>query len=190
MKRWWYFVIGAIVGVGAVATIVFGYFKLGFAPVAANAAPMPFEKMFAQAALHAHRKDAANVQPPIAPNEANLLAGARAYRNSCAVCHSLPEHGKTDLQAGMYPSPPMLLSGKGVTDDPPGETHWVIRNGIRMTGMPAFADTFNDEKLWQVTLLLAHANDLPPSVQQILREPDSVPVTSVPRSQAADAVRH
>ena len=90
----------------------------------------------------------------------------------------------------MYPSPPMLLSGKGVTDDPPGETHWVVQNGIRMTGMPAFAGTFTDEKLWQVTLLLAHAHDLPRSVQDALRQPDEVPVASGPAAVGPAASKH
>ena len=178
MTRGWSFVIGVAVGVIAVAGLVFGYFELGFAPAAANASPMPFEKRFARAALRAHRKEGAKTQPAIAANETNLLAGARAYRESCAVCHSLPGGGKTELQAGMYPDPPMLLSGKGVTDDPPGETYWVVKNGIRMTGMPGFGASFSEEKLWQVTLLLAHAQELPPAVQDLLRQPDRAPVLS------------
>lgn len=123
MNRWAYFGIGVAAGVVAVAALVTGYFELGFAPAAANAPPMPFEKMFAHAALDAQRSRGAKVNPPIDASESNLLAGARVYRASCAICHSLPAQGKTQLQAGLYPSAPMLLSGKGVTDDPPGETH-------------------------------------------------------------------
>jgi hypothetical protein len=37
---------------------------------------------------------------------------------------------------GMYPQPPELFKGKGVTDDPAGETYWKVANGIRLTGMP------------------------------------------------------
>ena len=75
----------------------------------------------------------------------------------------------------MYPAPPLLLTGKGVTDDPVGVTHWVIQNGIRMTGMPSFDKAFSDQELWQISLLLSRAHDLPPAVQDLLKQPDSVP---------------
>jgi thiosulfate dehydrogenase len=137
---------------------------------------MPFERYFANAALRSARGKAANVKSPLPATEPSLLAGARNYRKSCAFCHGLPDIPKTDVQEGMYPPPPPLLSGKGVTDDPVGETHWVVQNGIRMTGMPAFDRVFSDDELWQISQLLLHANALPSTVQQLLKEPDSVPV--------------
>jgi mono/diheme cytochrome c family protein len=76
----------------------------------------------------------------------------------------------------MYPPPPALLHGTGVTDDPVGRTHWVIQNGIRMTGMPGFKDTYSDEQIWDIALLLARASHLPASVQQLLNQPDTAPV--------------
>jgi thiosulfate dehydrogenase len=178
VRSWVDFIIGLIVGVVAVIVVVVCYFRLGFAPVAVSAAPMPFEKDLAQAALHRKTEGAAGVQSPIEASESNLLAGARAYRASCAICHSLPGVGETELHQGMYPKPPALLTGKGVTDDPVGETHWVVQHGIRMTGMPSFAGVFSDTQLWQVSLLLARAHDLPPSVQDLLKQPDMVPVQS------------
>ena len=155
---------------------VYIYFHFGFAPIAANAGTMPFEKQLARAALHNKTDAAAKDQSPVQPTEPNLLAAARAYRDSCAVCHSLPGRGKTDIAKGMFPTPPQLLTGKGVTDDPVGSTHWVVKNGIRMTGMPAFDRVFNEDQLWQLSLLLAHAHELPASVQQLLNQPDTVPV--------------
>jgi thiosulfate dehydrogenase len=142
-----------------------------------------------RAALHAHSEEGANEKPPIEPDGANLLAGADVYRHSCAFCHSLPGHGKTEVETGMYPTPPMLLTGEGVRDDPPGETHWVIKNGIRMTGMPAFVNTLSDRAIRQVTLLLARSHELPPAVQHALTQPDSIPVAGsnggpIPLTQA------
>ncbi len=172
------FLIGLIVGVVCTMAALFGYFFFGFAPVAASSAPMPMERYLAGAALRSARHKAAGVQPPFEATEAHLMAGARNYRSSCAVCHGLPGVGKTPIQAGMYPHPPALLTGEGVTDDPPGETHWVIQKGIRMTGMPSFEGAYSDEQLWEVALLLAHADKLPPAVQEFLRQPDRVPVES------------
>ena len=64
----------------------------------------------------------------------------------------------------MFPKPPQLFDGKGVTDDPVGETYWKVSNGIRLTGMPAFFGSLTDEQLWQVSQLLANAKKLPAGV--------------------------
>jgi mono/diheme cytochrome c family protein len=56
-----------------------------------------------------------------------------------------------------------------VTDDRIGETYWKAKNGIRLTGMPGYGDTLTDSQLWQVSLLLLHAHELPASVQLALR---------------------
>ncbi len=66
----------------------------------------------------------------------------------------------------MFPTPPTLLEGKGVTDDPAGETYWKVANGIRLTGMPAFQTSMTTTQMWQVSLLLAKANQLPDSVKR------------------------
>ena len=68
----------------------------------------------------------------------------------------------------MYPHSPLLFKGTGVTDDPPGETHWTIANGIRLTGMPSFKNTLTDTQVWQVTQLLANADKIPDSVEGVL----------------------
>jgi mono/diheme cytochrome c family protein len=179
------FIIGVIVGVAGIIAAVFCYFVGGFAPVAVGSGAMPLERYFAKTVMHSAAKQGADVRSPIEPTEANLLAGAHNYRSTCATCHSLPGIGKTDIQKGMYPPPPLLLTGKGVTDDPVGVTHWVIKNGIRMTGMPSFAAAFTDQDLWELSLLLARANQLPASVQELLKKPDSVPVESAEHATAA-----
>ena len=56
-----------------------------------------------------------------------------------------------------------------MTDDPVGETFWKVRNGIRLTGMPRFDDALSDNEMWQVSLLLFKADQLPAPVQQALK---------------------
>jgi hypothetical protein len=68
----------------------------------------------------------------------------------------------------MYPKPPDLLVGKGVTDDEAGETYWKISNGIRLTGMPGFSRSLSETQMWQIAILLANADKLPPSVKAAL----------------------
>lgn len=177
MRSWREFIVGIVVGAFAVVFCVFLYFRLGFAPMAVSAAPMPFETSFAHMGLRAATRHALATPSPDSPSQENLVEGAKLYRDACAECHGLPNLPNTSLQKNMFPSPPPLLHGKGVTDDPVGRTHWVVANGIRMTGMPSFANIYSDPQLWDVSQLLAHANELPPAALALLQQPDSIPVT-------------
>jgi thiosulfate dehydrogenase len=159
------FLAGLIVGVLLIPAGAYLYFAGGYAPVATGAAPIPFEKMLARKALHARLAKEMPKTVPIEPTEANLLGGAALYKEQCAVCHGLPGAAKTAIAAGMFPKPPQLFQGKGVTDDEPGETYWKVANGIRLTGMPGFGSTLKDDQLWQVSLLLANADKLSEAVK-------------------------
>ena len=107
---------------------------------------------------------------PIASDESNYAAGAHIYREHCAVCHGLPKQPQTAVAKGMYPKPPALLDGKGVTDDPAGETYWKVAGGIRMSGMPGLQQMLSSTEMWQVSILLAHADSLPQKVQDSLSQ--------------------
>jgi thiosulfate dehydrogenase len=162
------FVFGIIVGVAVVIGGVYAYFMYGLAPVATSAQPMPFERQFAKAALHAHVNREMPKDVPLPWDEANLVAGAQVYKQNCAVCHGLPGQDQTPIAKGMFPQPPKLMEGIGVTDDPPQESFWKVQNGIRMTGMPGFQSTLTAPQLWQVSLMLANANKLPQSAKDAL----------------------
>jgi thiosulfate dehydrogenase len=71
----------------------------------------------------------------------------------------------------MYPQPPQLFKGHGVTDDSVGETYWKVANGIRLTGMPAYTNALSETEMWQVCLLLANADKLPLRVHTLLEQP-------------------
>jgi thiosulfate dehydrogenase len=162
------FLIGFVAALVLVAAGAYAYFRFGFAPVATAAPPMPFEMTLAHMALHARIAKEGKAPSPIPPSETNLLAGAQIYREQCAVCHGLAGQPETAIAKGMFPRPPQLFEGHGVTDDPPGETHWKAANGIRLTGMPGFMGSLSDTQLWQVSLMLANADKLPASVKAAL----------------------
>jgi thiosulfate dehydrogenase len=147
------------------------YLALGLAPVATASAPLPFEKLIAGMALDARVSKEAPKSSPIPPSDEAYAAGAHVYRNNCAVCHGLPGQDQTAIAKGEFPKPPELFKGKGVTDDPAGETYWKVANGIRLTGMPGFNGSLSSEQMWQVSLLLSKADKLPAPVQAVLREP-------------------
>src|SRR6476659_4486684 len=180
------FVFGLIVGIVVVPVIVYFYFSRGIAPVATSAPPMPFEKTFARMALHARLDKEVPKSVPIAADEAAYSAGAEVYKQHCAVCHGLPGVPQSAIASGMFPKPPKLMEGTGVTDDPAGETYWKVAGGIRMTGMPGFEKTLSTTQMWQVSLLCANADKLPASVKEALA---AVPPVAPPTSVATPTVK-
>jgi thiosulfate dehydrogenase len=165
------FLIGLIIGLILIPLCVYIYFATGSAPVATAAPPMPFEKTLANAALHARIDKEMPKTVPVPADEPNFLAGANVYRENCAVCHGIPGGTPTAIARGMFPKPPKMLEGTGVTDDSPGETYWKVTNGIRLTGMPGFSESLSQTQMWQVSLMLANANKLPDSVKAALYRP-------------------
>jgi mono/diheme cytochrome c family protein len=181
------FIFGLLLGLLVVPFGAYLYFTGGSAPVATTDSDMPFETFFTQKALNARIAKDMPKTVPIPATEASHLAGADLYKQHCAVCHGLPMAPKTAIALGMYPRPPQLFQGKGVTDDEPGETYWKIFNGIRLTGMPGFSKSLNETQIWQVALLLANADKLPASAKAALVAPivASTPMVSVPPATAA-----
>jgi thiosulfate dehydrogenase len=165
------FLIGLIIGLILIPLCVYIYFATGSAPVATAAPPMPFEKTLANAALQARIAKEMPKTVPVPADEPNFLAGANVYRENCAVCHGIPGGTPTAVARGMFPKPPKMLEGTGVTDDPPGETYWKVANGIRLTGMASFSESLSQTQMWQVSLMLANANKLPDSVKAALYRP-------------------
>lgn len=171
MKTFGTLIVGMILGAVVLVLCGYAYFATGQAPAATSAAPMPFEKMLAHKALDAVISREMPKTVPLQPDEPNLAAGANIYRQHCAVCHGTSGQKETFIAKGMYPHPPKLMEGKGVTDDEPGESYWKVANGIRLTGMPGFRPQLSETQMWQVSLLVANADKLPKSVQDILAAP-------------------
>lgn len=143
----------------------------GGMPVATSGAALPLERWVARASIHAAVSGEADKQSPVALTESALMEGAKDYINDCAGCHGLPGHPKTGFAKALFPHPPQLFeSDEGVTDHPVGVIHWKVKNGIRLTGMPAFADLLNKTQIWQISLLLKNADSLSNPVRQKLNQ--------------------
>jgi thiosulfate dehydrogenase len=163
------FIFGFLFAIVVMAVAGYSYFAFGLAPVATAAPPMPFETTVAKMALNKAVSRAMPQAVPIAASEENFVEGAKNYRTYCAVCHGLPGQAEFAIGKGEFPKPPQLFKGKGVSDDPPGETYWKVANGIRLTGMPAFRQSLSDEQMWQMSLLLANSDKLSGNVKNILQ---------------------
>jgi mono/diheme cytochrome c family protein len=165
------FLLGFVTAFVLIVVAGYGYISLGMAPVATASAPLPFEKKITGMALNARVDKEAPKTSPVAASDEAYAAGAQIYRTNCAVCHGLPGQPQTGIAKGEFPKPPNLFQGKGVTDDPAGETYWKVANGIRLTGMPGFTGSLSTDQMWQVSLLLANADKLPLAVRTALAAP-------------------
>jgi thiosulfate dehydrogenase len=169
--RWFMFGVVSVVAIG----IGGGYLFVTSGGVSLDTAapPLPFERTLADLALKASYAPSANQPNPLSVTDANLLAGAQVYRaQHCAMCHGTPGDPQTAIAGGMFPVPPRLFEASDtVTDDPEGVTFWKITHGIRLSGMPGFTKTLSDTERWQLTMLLAHANKLPPAARAALVRP-------------------
>ena len=168
------FLLGLIIGMLLLPAAALLYVRFGYAPVATAAPPLPLERTVTRLALNARIAKEAPKDSPVPPTAQNVVAGARLYREHCAVCHGTQGEPKTPTAKGMFPAPPQLLAGKGVTDDPVGETYWKAANGIRLTGMPAYRESLSEAQLWQISEMLANADKLPPEAKAVVAAPAPV----------------
>ncbi|MGA8097319.1 MAG: cytochrome c [Candidatus Cybelea sp.] len=160
-------VLGVVATLVALALGAYLAIVSGFVPANADAKPSKLERWMAKRSLQATLDREARKGPnPVALTDANLIAGIRIYAANCAVCHGAADGKPSRIARGLYQSPPQLATD-GVEDDPEGVTFWKVSHGIRLTGMPAFGKTLEDEELWQVTLFLKHMDALPPAPQRV-----------------------
>ena len=156
-------IVAFILGIFAVPLAVYLYFAFGAPPVATGDKPFPFEAQIVRVPLDARIKREAPDKTPIEASAENLTAGAHIYREQCASCHGLQGH-PSQFAETMFPGAPQLWERHhggavvGVSDDPAGETYWKVKNGIRLSGMPAYKSLLNDTQMWQVSLLLSQAD--------------------------------
>jgi thiosulfate dehydrogenase len=165
------FLAGIVFALLMIPVFVFCYVKMGFVGVATDSPDLPFERTLAHLGLNAKIDKEAPKAPPFQASKDDFMSAAHLYREHCAMCHGLPNEPKTSTAQGMYPRPPELLKGKGVTDDPAGESYWKIANGIRLTGMPGYKKTLSEKEIWQISQLLAGADKLPSEVMDVLKKP-------------------
>jgi thiosulfate dehydrogenase len=170
-------ILGILLGILLIAGGVYFYFSSGRAPVATSAPPMPFEKKLAKLGLHAYLDKLPHPEPQVPADEANLVTGAKVYKEQCATCHGLPGEPKGAIQMGMYPAPPQLFHGTGVTDDDAWESYWKVENGIRMSGMPGFKGQLTEAQIWQVTVLVKNADKISEAVKKELAAGASTPMS-------------
>jgi mono/diheme cytochrome c family protein len=148
-----------------------GYLLLGFAEMRGDLPPSRLESALMKRAVHASvRREAPEVANPYPPTDENLIAGGKVYLNECAGCHGTPGKPYKYSQV-LFPSAPLVTSVR--TEYTEAQVFWVVKHGVRRTGMFANGQWESDEKLWKVAAFLARIGSLPPGVSAALEEKKS-----------------
>ena len=128
----------AVVVVGAVAFVWFGMYN-----VAADEPHWPItHRLMETVRGRSIGTRAASIEVPALDDEVLIRSGAGNYNAMCVGCH---------LSRGLYPAPPTWSELGAVA---PREAFWVIKHGVKMSGMPAWGKSMDDRSIWGIVALL------------------------------------
>jgi len=158
------FILGVVITIVVLAIGGTGLALLGFIPTNANTSPPEMERHIAMSALDASmERHAPRINNPVPPTDENLIAGIKIYTMNCAGCHGGLDRKSVEFSRSFYPPAPNLMLDP--PDDPEWHVFYVIRTGIRYTGMPAWEKNISESDMWKVTAFLTRVKKLPPAVQ-------------------------
>lgn len=108
-----------------------------------------------QNAISHHSRD---IRPPADLNDPKRVsAGAGLYNEMCTGCHLGPGIEPSELSQGLYPPAPQLARGDGLTA---AEQFWVIKHGVKLTAMPAWGKTHDDDLIWDMVAFIRQLPNL------------------------------
>ena len=159
------FILGVIVTLVVLAACAYVFTQFGFMDARADQEPSAFEKKYAMHAMDASTdRHAPDVKNPVAPTEANLKEGITLYSMDCAECHGSPKTPESKRGKSFYPPAPQFLSD--AADMPENQNFYIIKHGVRLTGMPAWGSELSDQDIWKIVTFLSHMEKLPPAVEE------------------------
>jgi mono/diheme cytochrome c family protein len=165
MPRWKHFqhhLIGAIVGIAVLVPLGgFAFVKSGIYNVAASSPHTKFTTWLThETMIHSARQRAEGVTLPSGFSDANVLAGFCTYETHCVACHGAAGVTRQPWVNGLEPQPPYLLDATQKFTQ--RQLFWIVKNGIKMTGMPSWRDNLSDAQIWNVVAWLEASTKLPP----------------------------
>jgi mono/diheme cytochrome c family protein len=129
--------------------------------LSARAKPTQIEALIARNARHlAIPSNARATHNPLSASSETLREARLHFADHCATCHANDGSGNSAIGRGLYPKPPDLRSPE-TQELSDGELFWIIENGVRFTGMPAFGgDHGTQEDSWKLVLFIRHMAQL------------------------------
>lgn len=155
------FILGFLGTLVLVPVGVIGCLRLGAAEVRGDVSAPAWQRRLMELAVHASvRHSAPKVRISLPPADADLIAGGKLYLDGCEGCHGRP--GGPRRKRILF-SPPPELAYVGTQYSEP-ERFWIIKHGIRRSGMSAWGTSYTDRQIWTLATFVGRMKDLPPSV--------------------------
>jgi mono/diheme cytochrome c family protein len=131
--------------------------------VAATSQHLQFVYTFLEKGMHQSvRLRARDIAAPQQLDQPTLIAsGARLYNVHCLECHGAPGVAPAGIGMGMQPVPGPLVDATGKWQ--PNELYWIVRHGIKMSGMPAWEYRISDDEIWQTVAFVQQMPNLSPA---------------------------
>jgi len=100
------------------------------------------------------------IKVPDLQNPELIRSGAGNYNAMCTSCHLKPGVADSEMHRGLYPQPPALAVVAPIT--PPEHAFWIIKHGIKASGMPAWGKSMDDQAIWGMVAFLQQLPTLTP----------------------------
>ena len=153
-------VLTALLTIGALVAAAFVFFYAGGFDIAADVPHWGITARVMEAvrsrSLEVHSKD---VRAPPGDDAALIASGAEHYAAMCSGCHLAPDKKESEIRAGLYPKPPDLTKPTQLSN---AESFWIIKHGIKMSGMPAWGVTHDDQSIWGLVAFMRKLPELTP----------------------------
>ncbi len=145
------------VAIGVIAVVGFAY--SGIYDVSASSSHSGIVNWLLSTTSHASvERHAKGVDVPDLDDETLALAGINDFNSMCMGCHGAPGQDPEAMGQGLNPpAPDLAVSAADMT---PAELFWVTKNGIKMTGMPAWGATHDDDAIWPVVAFITKLPEL------------------------------
>lgn len=155
------FLAGVLVTLLVEAVVAAALLFTGAFDVAATRPEGAAEEWFFETARDASiRARAEGIDAPRLDDPARVLEGGGLYRDMCASCHGAPGEDPSEIGRGLSPAPEDLAEEGGEWSD--AELYWIVSNGIRIGGMPAFGPTHEDAHLWSIVAFVRALPEMTP----------------------------
>jgi len=151
------FIVALIVVAGAATLIMY----TGSYNVAANVPDNPVVDWYlSNTMIHSVVNRAKSVQAPAQFTDQQARAGFTIYNQTCVHCHGAPGRDPGDIAKGLNPEAPDLSDA--VEDMTTNQIFWIIKNGIKMSGMASYGKVHSDDEIWNIVAFVQRLPKMTP----------------------------
>ncbi len=160
-------IVGIMASVVVVEVALFLVFVYSGMYNVASISPEPglLRWLFSTTARRSIQHHAKGIAAPSLADDSLIKEGFDHYHEMCAGCHGAPGVERSEIGVGLYPQGPNLA--RSVKTISPEELFWVIKHGIKSSGMPAFGRTHTDQQIWAMVAFLEKLPHMTPAEYKV-----------------------